>query len=153
MSRQKRSHFPYEQFLLREMPPRLRTSLEQELQTSLNIADETLKKKGIDTFASLQCAPELCLGQASNNPANDQQSVAGEASGGVFGGGETSQDTMSELLELDFNSPGPFEMLGDADLGLDGKWLINDILSYSTNDGKAAPPDSGYDSNNPSREC
>ncbi|KAI1866743.1 hypothetical protein JX265_002288 [Neoarthrinium moseri] len=150
----------YEQFLLRETPPRLRRFLEHELENNLNIIEESLKRKVMECFKHLQVEllREFRLTQpiATSESANssEQAPIQADRETGMEASPNDSWLTNLDFdnlawaanEELDFGILDPFAMLGDADFAVNGGGLIEDIMANSESNAEKIAHDSGYGS-------
>lgn len=164
-----------EEYVLREVPPRLRQILGPELDRDLNIVEERLKRKAIDCVRGLleeafhefrqmnqksQTQTSNTSGQvgsshapsSSDHPAlPEAQETDGQPEGG-FGEVELStfSFSMEGMTDFDFNNLfGGSTFLTNPEFSLGEGPIIENLLEPSAEEGEKKLSDSGYESNSP----
>ncbi|KAK0639560.1 hypothetical protein B0T16DRAFT_245725 [Cercophora newfieldiana] len=147
-----------EQYLLREVPPRLRRALSRELEADLSVVEESLRRKATacvktliaDVFRELRdSAPGTPAGPSLGQEPQTQQ-------GKQQGAGATQQQ--NAYSDFDFSFLDAFTVLGDEELRYDQGGLLDHLL-LPPQEGAQRPEDqmggdkklsdSGYGSNSP----
>ncbi|KAK0622600.1 hypothetical protein B0T14DRAFT_426607 [Immersiella caudata] len=140
-----------EEYVLREVPPRLRNALSRELEADLSVMEESLRRKATacvktlisDVFRELrESAPGAPAILSTEGQPGQSQGEGTVQSDDVFGG-------------FDFDFLDAFTMLGDEELRYDQGGLLENILQQGNpgtgeqvmEDKKLS--DSGYGSNSP----
>lgn len=155
-----------EQFMLREVPQRLRQALGRELDRDLTIVEENLRRRASDWFKTLleEAFQELRQIRHLGSPAQRP-----EPSDDITAPAEVDQLPISELPSVeganlhfegegetwldsfDFDSFDPSSLLGELQSSFDNGRLIEDLLKPGEDvTGEATKQsDSGYVSNSP----
>jgi len=141
-----------EEYLLREIPPRLRQALSRELEADLSVVEESLRWKATacvktliaDAFRELREFASVARAGPSSAPPGEP-----EASG------DFQQEDWFPEINLDFLDDA-FTMLGDEEIGYDQGGLLDNILQASEDLQNNHQPgsakklsDSGYVSSSP----
>ncbi|KAF4955691.1 hypothetical protein FGADI_4384 [Fusarium gaditjirri] len=149
-----------EDYMLREVPQRLRQALGRELDRDLTIVEESLRRKAGDHVRTLL---EEAFRELRHNRGSDGQSQRNEEPGlpiegpsipapqtASSGSGNLPYEGESEmwLSNFDLDSLDPFTLLGDTEFAFDNGGLLEDLLRPVDSDDSETRKlsDSGYGS-------
>ncbi|KAF4450194.1 hypothetical protein F53441_6628 [Fusarium austroafricanum] len=143
-----------EDYMVREVPQRLRQALGRELDRDLTIVEESLRRKAGDWVKTLleEAFRELRQNRGSDSSsqplgANEEIAFPMEGPSLQAGSSESSNQRENEAWpSFDFGSFDPFTFLGESEFAFDNGGLLEDLLRPEDGDDSATRKlsDSGY---------
>ncbi|KAM0341666.1 hypothetical protein ACHAPU_009912 [Fusarium lateritium] len=145
-----------EDYMVKEVPQRLRQALGRELDRDLTIVEESLRRKAGDWVKTLleEAFREIRQNQGPSQPLgmNGETGLVIERPNLQAGSSESSNLLETEgWPDLNLDSFDPFQFLGETEFAFDNGGLLEDLLrpEDSENGKTTKVSDSGYSSFNP----